>query len=39
MNTPGLTQSGDMAPKSALDAQRRADNWKRMQQVMRKGTN
>jgi hypothetical protein len=38
MNTPGLTQSGDMAPKSALDAQRRADNWRRMQQVMRSGS-
>lgn len=37
MNSPGVTQTGDMAPKANLDSQRRADNWSRMQRVMKGG--
>ncbi len=36
MSSPGVAQTGDTAPMQ-LDDKRRADNWSRMQRVMRSG--
>jgi hypothetical protein len=36
MAVPGATQTGDVAPQK-LDAKRRADNWERMQRVIKSG--
>lgn len=37
LSSPGMTQTGDQAPAKSLDEKRRADNWARMQRVMKTG--